>query len=95
MKPENIVPITELKRDATALVERAADEQDPIIITQNGRATAVLQDIHSFKRERDASAMLTLCLQGERDIAESRTLSHAEARKRTKALFQRFAANKK
>ncbi len=29
MKPENIVPITELKRDAAALVERAADEQDP------------------------------------------------------------------
>ena len=42
MKPKNIVPITELKRDAAALVERAADEQDPIIITQNGRATTVL-----------------------------------------------------
>lgn len=94
MKPENIVPITELKRDAAALVERATEEQNPIIITQNGRATAVLQDIHSFARERDAFAMLKLCLQGERDIAEGRWLTHAEHRKRIKAQLRRYKSKK-
>jgi prevent-host-death family protein len=85
MKPENIVPITDLKRDAAELIERAGDEQNPIIITQNGRATAVLQDIRSFTREREAFAMLRLCAQGERDIAEGRTITHAEVRKRLSA----------
>jgi prevent-host-death family protein len=95
MKPENIVPITELKRDAAGLIERAGDEQNPIVITQNGRATAVLQDIQSFTRERQALAMMKLCLQGDRDIAERRTLSHAEGRKRIEAMFKDLRATAK
>ena len=89
MKPENIVPITDLKRDAAGLVERATDEQSPIIITQNGRATAVLQDIHSYHREREKMAMLVLAMQGERDIREGRVMSHAEHRKRIDALLKK------
>jgi prevent-host-death family protein len=94
MKPENIVPITELKRDAAALVERATDERNPIIITQNGRATAVLQDIHSFTREREAIAMLKLCLQGTRDAEAGRTLTRAEHRKRVDAIFAKHRRGK-
>lgn len=89
MKPENIVPITDLKRDAAGLVERATDEQSPIIITQNGRATAVLQDIHTYNREREKMAMLVLAMQGERDIREGRVMSHAEHRRRIDALLKK------
>lgn len=89
MKPENIVPITDLRRDAAGLVERATEEQSPIIITQNGRATAVLRDIHSYNRERESIAMMTLCAQGARDIAAGRTITHAEARKQIDAMLER------
>lgn len=89
MKLENIVPITDLRRDAAGLVERAAEEQSPIIITQNGRATAVLQDIRSYTRDREHTAMLVLAMQGERDIREGRSLSHAEHRKRIEALLKK------
>jgi prevent-host-death family protein len=95
MKPENIVPITDLKRDAAGLVERATDEQSPIIITQNGRATAVLQDIHSYNRERESTAMMMLCAQGARDIAAGRTITHAEARKRIDEMLGRGQAKPK
>ena len=40
MKLHNIAPITELKRDAASLIERASEQRSPIVITQNGRATA-------------------------------------------------------
>jgi prevent-host-death family protein len=89
MKLENIVPITDLRRDAAGLVERATEERSPIIITQNGRATAVLQDIHSYNRERDRLAMLVLAMQGERDIREGKVMSHAEHRKRIDALLKK------
>jgi prevent-host-death family protein len=92
MKLENIVPITELRRNAAGLVKQATDEQSPIIITQNGRATAVLQDIHSYNRERQSRAMLILAMQGERDIHEGRVMSHAESRKRIKAMLERARA---
>lgn len=89
MKLENIVPITELRRDAAGLVERATDGQSPIIITQNGRATAVLQDIHTYNRERESIAMMILCAHGTRDIAAGRTITHAEARKRIDGMLKR------
>ena len=92
MQPANIVPISELRRNAAGLVRQAADEQSPIIITQNGRATAVLRDIHSYNRERERVAMLTLVMQGERDIHEGRVMSHAEARKRIRSVLERARA---
>jgi prevent-host-death family protein len=95
MKLENIVPITDLRRDAAGLVERATDEQSPIIITQNGRATAVLQDIHTYNRERQTFAMMSLCMQGMDDIAAGRTITHAAARKRIRALLKRARAKSK
>ena len=95
MKPEHIVPITDLRREASELVERAANAQSPIIITQNGRATAVLQDIHSYTREREAAAMMTLCMQGMADIAAGRSMTHAEARKRIRTLLKRAGEKSK
>ncbi|HZJ63630.1 MAG TPA: type II toxin-antitoxin system Phd/YefM family antitoxin [Kofleriaceae bacterium] len=88
MKLANIAPITELKRDAAALIDRASEQRSPIVITQNGRATAVLQDVESFEQDRRAFALLKLVLQGETDIAEGRTVSRADHRKRLAALLK-------
>jgi prevent-host-death family protein len=95
MKLDNIVPITDLRRDAAGLVERATEGQSPIIITQNGRATAVLQDIHSYNRERDSIAMMMLVTQGTLDIAAGRTITHAEARKRIRGILKRARSQSK
>jgi prevent-host-death family protein len=85
MKLENIAPITELKRDAASLIERAYEQRSPIVITQNGRATAVLQDVASYEQDRHAFVLLRLALQGEADIAAGRTVSRAEHKKRLAA----------
>ena len=85
MKLENIAPITELKRDAASLIERASEQRSPIVITQNGRATAVLQDAASYEQDQRAFALLRLALQGEADIAAGRTVSRAEHKKRLTA----------
>jgi prevent-host-death family protein len=94
VKAANIVPITELKRDAAGLVERATDEQSPIVITQNGRATAVLEDIHSYERRQAEMAMLEIVAQGEQDIREGRVLTHAEHRKRINALLKQHRSRR-
>jgi prevent-host-death family protein len=88
MKLQNIAPITELKRDAASLIERASEQRSPIVITQNGRATAVLQDVESFEQDRRAFALLKLALQGDTDIAEGRVVSRAEYKKRLAALIK-------
>ncbi len=88
MKLQQIAPITDLKRDAASLIEKAQAQQSPIIITQNGRATAVLQDVESFEADRQAFSLLKLVVQGEDDIARGRSVSLGEHRKRMAALLR-------
>ncbi len=89
MKPDDVEPITALKRDAAGLIERARARRAPILITQNGRATAVLQDAASYEADRQAFALLALALQGDRDIAESGGISTAEHDRRMRALLRK------
>ena len=87
MRPDAIEPITTLKRDAAGLIDRAARCRSPIVITQNGRATAVLQDVLSFAEERRVFALLKLALEGDREIAEGRSVTLAQHRRRVRALL--------
>lgn len=87
MKPDDVHPITELKRDAAELINRARERRAPIVITQHGRATAVLQDAESFQEERRAFALLKLAVGGERDIVNGLGLTHATHGTRMKALL--------
>jgi prevent-host-death family protein len=88
MEPDDIEPITTLKRDAAALIDRASERRAPIVITQNGRATAVLQDVESYAEERRAFAVLKLAVQGERDVADGRRTTLAEHRERIRTLLR-------
>lgn len=92
MKLDQIAPITDLKRDAASLIERAQEQQAPIVITQNGRATAVLQDVQSFEEDRRAFALLKLALQGDEDITRGKSRPLAEHRKRMAALLRERGA---
>ena len=47
--------------------------ENPIIITQRGAASAVVQDYQAHQRLQNAMLMLKLMVQGEADVAEGRT----------------------
>lgn len=64
---EDIEPVTALTRGAAELISRATERHRPIVITQNGRPTAVLQDMASYERQRRALHLLKLLAQGDRD----------------------------
>jgi prevent-host-death family protein len=78
---KDIEPVTALKREASELITRARERATPIVITQSGKPTAVLVDVESYERDRSAFLLLKLLAEGERDYAEGRTVSHAEARR--------------
>jgi len=86
----DIEPVTVLKREAAGLIARARQRRSPIVITQNGKATAVLQDVESYERQREALLLLQLLVHGESDYAAGRTLSHAQARKRLARRLRSF-----
>ena len=72
-----IEPVTALKRSAADLIARATDRDSPIVITQNGKPTAVLQDLHSSQRQQRALHLLKLLAQGEHDHRAGRVHDHA------------------
>ncbi len=74
-----IEPVTVLKTRSADLIRRARDSGQPVVITQNGKATAVLQDVESYQRERQALLMLKYLARGDRDYREGKVLSDQEA----------------
>ena len=73
----DVEPVTTLKRSAAELIARATDRHSPIVITQNGRATAVLQDVETFARQRQALLLLRFLAQGEQELRRGRGIPHA------------------
>ena len=74
-----IEPVTVLKTRSAELIRRAHDSGQPIVITQNGKATAVLQDVESYQRQREALLLLKYLLRGDRDYRRKAVQSDAEA----------------
>ena len=64
-----IKPISYVKAHAAELLDRITREREPIIITQNGEAKAVLVDIRSYEESQERMAMLQVMGGGAEVIA--------------------------
>lgn len=74
MKPsESIKPISFLKTNTADVVREVNENRETIIITQNGEARAVVQDIATYEQTQETMALLKLLAQGKRNIEDERT----------------------
>jgi prevent-host-death family protein len=69
-KLPDVIPVSDLEEDASSVILRLRESGAPAVITQDGRAAAVLIDIESFRRTESEREILTLLARGEREIAE-------------------------
>ena len=67
-KIPNIVPITDLRQDATTIVKRVAASREPLIITQRGRAAAVMVSMEAYEHSQHELELLRLLARGEKEI---------------------------
>jgi prevent-host-death family protein len=65
---QDIRPVTYLKTHPAELIRDISASRRPVVITQNGTASAVVVDIASWEKERALMAALKLIAQGEQDI---------------------------
>ena len=77
----SIEPITVLKTKSSQLVERARRSRQPIIITQNGKPSAILEDIESYEEHRKVLLLLKFFAQGDQELRQGKGVSHAKATK--------------
>ena len=69
---EQIISLTEFKASASKLLEDTRSGAN-LVLTQNGSASAVVQDYATYQRQKQAFLMLKLLIQGESDIQNNRT----------------------
>lgn len=67
-KIPSIVPITDLRQGATALVKRVSTSREPVFITQRGRASAVMVSIEEYEHTQHELELLRLLARGEKEI---------------------------
>ncbi len=68
-KIPEVVPITDLRQDAAAVLKRVRTLKQPLIITQRGRAAAVMLSLDAYERGEQERQLLLALARGEREIA--------------------------
>lgn len=71
---KDIHSITELKRNTKTLIDQMHETGRPIVLTQNGKANAVMMDINLFEKLLMTNNMAALLQAAEEDIKANRTM---------------------
>lgn len=77
-----IKPISYLKANAAEVLRELAEQRRPLVITQNGEAKAVIQDVASYEETQETMALLKILALGNRQIGEGRVVPAKVALKR-------------
>jgi prevent-host-death family protein len=80
-----VKPISYLKANAAEILTQLAEEREPMVITQNGEAKAVLQDVASFEQTQATLALLKILALGNQEVAGGRVKPAAEVVARLRA----------
>lgn len=64
----NIIPVSDLRQNAANILKKLNKSKEPFIITQRGRAAAVMQNVETFEQSERDKELLHLLAKGEREI---------------------------
>jgi prevent-host-death family protein len=67
-KLANILPVSDLRQDAAKVLKKLRNNQEPIIITQRGRAAAVIIGVEAYEKSEHDKEILRLLAKGEKEI---------------------------
>jgi len=77
-----IKPISYLKANAAEVLQELAAQREPLVITQNGEAKAVIQDVASYEETQETPAFLKILALGNQLVAQGRVKPLAEVVKK-------------
>jgi prevent-host-death family protein len=80
-----VKPISYLKANAAEVLAELTEQREPLIITQNGEAKAVLQDLASYEETQETLALLKVLALGNLEVAEGKVKPVAEVTARLRA----------
>jgi prevent-host-death family protein len=69
---QSIKPISYFKTHAAEIIRNLAEKRETMIITQNGEAKAVMQDIQSYEQTQESLAMLRMLAQSQKSLDQGK-----------------------
>jgi prevent-host-death family protein len=82
---EDIRPISYVKSHTAEIMRQVREKNNPMVITQNGEAKAVLMDVKQYQSIIDSINLLKILSIGENDIKNKRIYTHEEIDKKIRA----------
>jgi len=64
-----IIPISDLRQNASDVVKSISSSREPVFITQRGRAAAVMVSMEVYQNAQHEMDILHLLARGEKEIA--------------------------
>jgi prevent-host-death family protein len=80
-----IKPISYLKANAADVLQELEEQRKPMIITQNGEAKAVLQDVASYEETQETLALLKILALGSQQVERGEVTPIGEVIKRLRS----------
>jgi len=77
-----IKPISYVKSNAAEIIRELAERREPLVITQNGEARAVMQDVATYEETQETMALLKILALGTRQVEEGKVVPATQAVKR-------------
>ena len=71
-KVPDIIPITDLRQDAAGALAKVRRSGEPVVITQRGRAAAVMLSMEAYEDGERERQILRILASGEREIAKGK-----------------------
>jgi prevent-host-death family protein len=79
------MPIGYLKANAAEVLELSTERREPVVITQNGEAKAVLQDVNSYEETQETLALLKILALGTHEVEAGKVRPAAKVITRLRA----------
>ena len=86
---QDILPLSDFRANAAALLEQVRETKRPLVITQHGRSAAVVLDVGEYERLMTTLELLQGIQTAEQQIAEGQGLPQEEVRKKAQARFKK------
>jgi prevent-host-death family protein len=80
-----IKPISYLKANAADVLQELEENRRPLIITQNGEAKAVIQDVASYEETQETLALLKIFALGSQQVERGELTPVSEVVKRLRS----------
>jgi antitoxin YefM len=85
---QDIKPLSEFRANATACLQQVHDTRRPMIITQHGKSSAVLMDVHEYEQLIDKLEILQDIKLAEAQLEQKQGISQKAAKQKIMEKFK-------